>query len=319
MASAGTPPGRSRKHLVALDLEDRRFDADRRRAAIDHQQYAAREIARYGLRCRAGDAAGAIGAGGGERPAECCNQAGAEAERHAQRDRLQAGRDQIVDRRAIGQRQYQRQRAWPEPLGQCARQRIEPRQPRGHGKVRDMRDQRIEARPALGLEDLRHSRAVGGIGGEAINGLGRDGDQLTALEQRQGRVEGLALDDDVGHRPLTTAGAQPGTTQNVYIPFRQISGLERLAAGRAGIVRSRSVVNGRQSGGTLALGSRRFGFRCVGAERAGGLDHHARTHGQGGSIDAGARPAGTTRATRPRPSRRRNAQARPPRSNSIIR
>ena len=51
-----------------------------------------------------------------------------------------------------------------------------------HG-VGDMGDQRIEAGASLGLEDGRHGNRVAGVGGEAIDGLGRQQDQI-AVRQR---------------------------------------------------------------------------------------------------------------------------------------
>jgi len=50
-----------------------------------------------------------------------------------------------------------------------------------------MDDQRIEARPAFGGEDLGHRFVLGRIGAQPINGLGREGDQL-ALDQGLGSM-----------------------------------------------------------------------------------------------------------------------------------
>ena len=46
-----------------------------------------------------------------------------------------------------------------------------------------MDDQRVEARPALGGVDARDRLAVGGVGGEAVDGLGRHRDQLAGADQ----------------------------------------------------------------------------------------------------------------------------------------
>ena len=46
-----------------------------------------------------------------------------------------------------------------------------------------MHDQRIEARPPLGGEDGGHRFAVGGVGAQAIDGLGGEGDQPSAGQQ----------------------------------------------------------------------------------------------------------------------------------------
>ena len=143
------------------------------------------EIGCDGLARGRADAAGGVGAGRGKRAAEPRDQLGAEALRHAQRDRVEAGGDQRMDGRARCERQHQRQRARPERLGKLSRQRIEDGDPLGHRQRRDMGDQRIEARPALGLEDAGDGLAIGGVAGKAVDGLGRDGDDVAGLEQRQ--------------------------------------------------------------------------------------------------------------------------------------
>ena len=50
-----------------------------------------------------------------------------------------------------------------------------------------MGDQRVEARPALGLEDAGDGRAIGGVAGQPVDGLGRDRDDLAGLEQASAR------------------------------------------------------------------------------------------------------------------------------------
>jgi hypothetical protein len=49
----------------------------------------------------------------------------------------------------------------------------------GRGReIGDVNNERIEARPALGLVDAGNGARVGGVGGKAVNGLGRNGDRL---------------------------------------------------------------------------------------------------------------------------------------------
>src|SRR5262245_38911610 len=59
-----------------------------------------------------------------------------------------------------------------------------------------MRDQRVEARPALGLENARNGSTVGCIGSQPVDGLGRNGDHLARFDHGQrSRFRFLALDD----------------------------------------------------------------------------------------------------------------------------
>src|SRR5919108_1809912 len=82
-----------------------------------------------------------------------------------------------------------------------------------------MRDQRVEAWSALGLEDARNRSAVGRIGREAIDGLGRNGDHVAGLDQGQRLRLRILAPDDLCHgllpmsRPVTIVPAkclQPG-------------------------------------------------------------------------------------------------------------
>jgi hypothetical protein len=54
-----------------------------------------------------------------------------------------------------------------------------------------MDDQRIEARPALGREDLGYSFVLCRIGAEPIDGLGREGDELAFDQGLGGTGNGL--------------------------------------------------------------------------------------------------------------------------------
>ncbi len=51
-----------------------------------------------------------------------------------------------------------------------------------------MDDQRVVGRPALGGEDLGHRRRVGGIRPQAVDRLGRDGDQFAGDQQVDGAL-----------------------------------------------------------------------------------------------------------------------------------
>ena len=59
----------------------------------------------------------------------------------------------------------------------------------GGRRVRDVRNQRIEARPSLGLEDAGHRDRVPGVGGEPIDRLGRQQHQFARAKRRGGRID----------------------------------------------------------------------------------------------------------------------------------
>ena len=79
---------------------------------------------------------------------------------------------------------------------------VEDRDLLGHGQAGDMRDQRVETRPALGLENPGHGGAVGRVAGKAIDRLGRDGDDFAGFEQRQRRGHRVADFQDFRHRRI---------------------------------------------------------------------------------------------------------------------
>ena len=79
---------------------------------------------------------------------------------------------------------------------------------RAAGDVGDVRDQRIERRPALGGVEPRDRRAVGGVGAEPIDRLGRERDQAAVREaaRRVGDRRGVGgqrrgSTSSLGHRP----------------------------------------------------------------------------------------------------------------------
>ena len=101
---------------------------------------------------------------------------------HAHRDAVEAGGGEVGDRAAGRLGQHQRQRPRPERFGELFGVGIEARQRPRRRQIGHVRDQRIERRPALGLIEPRDGPAVGGVGAEAVNRLGRKGDQPAGLE-----------------------------------------------------------------------------------------------------------------------------------------
>ena len=177
IASRGRPPGRSSigvsKQPTMVD-----FDADRDRAAVDDQIDAPGEVALHMRRGGRRDMARQIGGGRHHRPAESAQDvprhAGAR-ERGSRRYRARRWRDRRPGSRRLWQ--HQRQRPRPEGLRQPRRGGIETGDPPGRGEVGDMGDQGIEGGPALGLIEPGNGGRIGGIGAEAIDGLGRERDQ----------------------------------------------------------------------------------------------------------------------------------------------
>ena len=75
----------------------------------------------------------------------------------------------------------------------------------GFFQVGDMHDQGIEQRPALGGENRGHRLAVGGVGAQAVNRLGGEGDQAAIAQDARGLGDafgvgghGLGLNVDHG-------------------------------------------------------------------------------------------------------------------------
>ena len=78
------------------------------------------------------------------------------------------------------------------PASSFARHRKARERERRRG-VRHMRDQRIEARPALGGVEPRDRLAVGRVGAEAVDRLGRKRDQPAVGEHARGRRDRVAV------------------------------------------------------------------------------------------------------------------------------
>ena len=92
-------------------------------------------------------------------------------------------------------RQDQCQRAGPKGIDQCLGEVGHLRSKHGHLRgTGHMHDQRMVRRAALGHKDFGDRRVVGGIGRQAVHGLGRQADQLAVTQSlcslRNGRFVG---------------------------------------------------------------------------------------------------------------------------------
>ncbi len=101
---------------------------------------------------------------------------------------IEAGAGEIADGVPISQWRDQGQGARPEGLGELQCPVVQDGDTPGGRKVGDMGDQRVETRPALGLEDTGDSQRVTGVGRQAVDGLGREGDELSGLERADSRL-----------------------------------------------------------------------------------------------------------------------------------
>ena len=97
--------------------------------------------------------------------------------RDADGDAVQPGAGEIADPVAVPHRRHEGQGARPEGLGQGAGAGVEDGDRLGLHRVGDMGDQRIEARPALGFEDGGDGGGVPRVGGQTIDGFGRQDDE----------------------------------------------------------------------------------------------------------------------------------------------
>ena len=70
---------------------------------------------------------------------------------------------------------------------------VEMRERVRRGEIGQMRDQRIEGGPSLGGIKPRHRLAIGRVGAEAIDRLGREGDEPAGREAARGVRDGVRI------------------------------------------------------------------------------------------------------------------------------
>ena len=130
------------------------------------------------------DMAGAVGRRRDHRPAERREQIARDRMvGHAHRDAVEAGGGELGDR-TVRRASAAPASAAPArtPPRAARRRRRSARAARAAASVGHMRDQRIERRPALGGIEPRHRLAVGGVGAEPVDGLGRERDEAARRE-----------------------------------------------------------------------------------------------------------------------------------------
>ncbi len=109
-----------------------------------------------------------------------------------------------MHRRAGRERHDQSQRPWPEFLGQSLCTLVEDAVAGRHLQAGDVADERVEAWPLLGGKDFGHGLAVGGVGGQAIDGLRRQRHKLSGAQHlrrlRDGSGKIVVVEADAAQR-----------------------------------------------------------------------------------------------------------------------
>ena len=167
------------------------FDADRNRAAVDNQVDPSRKVALHMGGGGRRDVTGNIGRRCGHRTAEPAQDVeGDGVGRYPDGDGFEAGGGEIGHRAVLRLRQYQGQRTRPKSVREGHRVGVETGDLPCAADIPDMRNQRIERRPALGLVEAGDGGRVGGIRPEAVDGLGRERDQPAFAKGAHGCCHG---------------------------------------------------------------------------------------------------------------------------------
>ena len=167
------------------------FEPHRRRPAVDDQLDAPAQVGEHVLRRGRRDVAGAVRRRRHHRPAEGGEDRARDRMRgHPHRDGVEPRGGKLGDRAVGAPGQHQGQRPRPErrrqPLGGLVEARQRPRR----AGIGHMGDQRIERGAALGVVEPRHRFAVGGVGAQPVDGLGRKGDQTAGAQHARRPLHG---------------------------------------------------------------------------------------------------------------------------------
>ena len=172
--------------LARFRRSDGRFQTFAGGAFIQHHAHLAIQAGEHMFRARRADAAAAIGRRRGEGATALADQrAHRGMRRQAQRDRRQSCGHEMRQAALRFHRQDQRQRAGPKLFCEHLCNWREMRQRVRHVAIRDMDDERVEARPALGAVNGRHRMIVGRIGRQPIDGFGRNGDGFARADEQR--------------------------------------------------------------------------------------------------------------------------------------
>ena len=218
----GTPPGRSStgvsKHPTMVDSTPIATAPPSTIRSIRPVEVALH----MGGRCRR-DMTRQIGRWRHHRPAERAQDGPRQRMRgNPDRDGIEPGGGKIGHVAFPGFWQHQRQRPRPERVRERDRPLVEAGDALGRAAVADVGDQRIERGPPLGLIEPRHRRRIGGIGAEAVDGLGRERHQPAVRKAARGS----------GHRGLV-CGQNLRCQAHIHWGWRPQYGFLRCAKAKA--------------------------------------------------------------------------------------
>ena len=181
------------------------------------------------------------------------------------------GGDERGDRRAGPQRHDQGQRPRPMLLGKRARLVGKLADRFGRGEIAHMDDQRVEARAGPWLRRFGDRGGVGGVGGEAVDRLGRHRDRLAGEDQRARPRRSLASLKGSDRGAIARGASRIRRSQ-------EVQARSRLDQARPGRSRAASCARGSSGHSSLeeaaALGLAQPGAGAGGDEHAdAALDH----------------------------------------------
>ena len=187
------PAGAQQHRRRGRERDDRAFDADVARAAVEDQVDGVAEVVGDVLRRCRRHVTEAVGRRGGHAAAEFRQQRSRHRMRRcAQPDARLAAGDGIVD--VTCARHDERERAGPECGGERARLlRYGGRPALRRREVRHVDDHRMIGRPPLCLEDAAHRGCVARVRAQSVHGFGWERDELAVGEQPRGLHDGCPV------------------------------------------------------------------------------------------------------------------------------
>ena len=193
-------PGTQQHRPLARKIDDRGFDADFARPALENEIDVRSQVLAHVRRGRGRYEAEAVGRGRGDAFSEALQQFMRDRmRRHAQPHRVLPAGNEV---RGLGRAlEDERERAGPETLGELFRRRRHLARPGESGLRRcKVHDHRVVRRPALHRVEARERFGTGCVGAQTIDRLGRKRDKAAAPKDLDS-----SLDFRVFHSPENPA------------------------------------------------------------------------------------------------------------------